>query len=91
LFKVIDKVAKGLNNEFPQYSFNYIVQVLHQNSMNINLAYQFLKNPESTKINSFTSVDDEIIKTMKGKLEYDKLVKSKGADKVQEREDYLMG
>jgi hypothetical protein len=38
----------------------------------------------------FTSLDDDIIKTMKGKEPYNLLKKNKGEYRVMEREDFLL-
>jgi hypothetical protein len=67
------------------------MEVLNGLSMNIEKAFQFLSNPNTNSQMLFNEADDNMIVNMKGKPEFVNLQKLKGADTIQEREDYLMG
>ena len=67
------------------------MEVLNGLSMNIEKAFQFLTNPNTNSQMLFNEADDNMIVNMKGQPELVDLQKLKGADTVQEREDYLMG
>lgn len=89
LFKAIDDVVDGISREFGQYSKEFIVEMLMQNSMDITRTYLCLKDPSKAKIIGFTPLDDKIILRMKDGEEYVNLVKEKGNESIKEREDYL--
>ena len=91
MVQVIDKIIDGLSAEFPNFNRKYIESILKASSMNIPLTYNFLRDSSTNKQDFFDAADDAIILTMKGKVEYDQLVRSKGNVKVQEREDFLLG
>lgn len=90
MVNVIDNIINGLCEEFPNYNRKYIESILKASSMNIPLTYNCLKNNSYNKQIIFDGTDDAIILTMKGKREYDQIIKSKGAERVQEREDFLL-
>jgi hypothetical protein len=90
MVKVIDNIINSLNAEFPNFNRKYIESILKASSMNIPLTYNCLKDRFLNKPELFDTADDAIILSMKGKMEYDQLLKSKGAEKVQEREDFLL-
>ena len=90
VFRVMDNIVKGLQNSFPQYTKNYIIEVLRGNSMNIENAYIYLSDPIRNSSIIFTEAEDKLILEMKGSGEYNLLVAEKGQDRVQEREDYLL-
>jgi len=91
MVQVIDKIIDGLSAEFPKLNRKYIESILKASSMNIPLTYNYLRDSTTNKKDFFDPADDAIILTMKGKVEYDQLVRSKGNEKVQEREDFLLG
>jgi hypothetical protein len=91
MVKVIDKIIDGLSAEFPNYNRKYIESILKASSMNIPFTYKCLKDYSANKQELFDSTDDAIILSMKGNFEYNQFISSKGNEKVQEREDFLLG
>jgi len=91
MVKVLDKIIDGLSAEFPNLNRKFIESILKASSMNIPVTYNSLKNTCSNKQELFNSMDDEVILSMKGNFEYNQLVSSKGNERVQEREDFLLG
>ena len=89
VFKVIDKVLTELCSEFPQFTRDYIFDLLVSNSMNIGRTYLSLTDHNEKNKLCFTSLDDNVILTMKGSAQYIALIESKGKDLVEEREDFL--
>ena len=89
IFKCVDMVMEGLYKEFSNYSKDYILEILQQNSMNIAKTYICLKEPIKSKIISYTSLDDKIILKMKKGEEFNNLLREKGKKSILEREDYL--
>ncbi len=59
--------------------------------MKIENAYVYLSDPIRNTNVIFTEAEDKLILEMKGSMEYDLLVAEKGQERVQEREDYLLG
>ncbi len=89
LFKSIDMVVDGLSKEFNNYSKEYILDILQQNSMNIAKTYICLKEPMKSKIIGFTPLDDKIILKMAKGEEFNNLLREKGKKSILEREEYL--
>lgn len=89
VFKVIDNVLDELCKEFTQFTRDYIFDILVANSMNIGRTYLSLTDQREKDKLTFTSLDDNIILTMKGGEQYNALVKSKGKELVDEREEFL--
>ena len=89
VFKVIDTVLDELCGEFPQFTRDYIFDLLVSNSMNIGRTYLSLTAQHEKNKLCFTSLDDNVILTMKGSAQYLALIKSKGKDLVDERETFL--
>ena len=89
VFKCVDMVMEGLYKEFSNYSKDYILEILQQNSMNIAKTYICLKEPIKSKIIGYTSLDDKIILKMKKGEEFNNLLREKGKKSILEREDYL--
>jgi hypothetical protein len=90
MYNILNNVVTALNNEFPRYTKGYINEVLGANSLNIERTYAVLQDYNKNSAFNFSEADDEIILHMKGTGDYANLVKVKGADKVQEREDFLL-
>jgi hypothetical protein len=57
--------------------------------MNIARTYLSLSNPEQKKILTFSQNDDNVILKMKDSNEYKELIKEKGKELVDEREEFL--
>ena len=89
IFKSIDLVLEGLCKEFNNYSKDYILEILQQNSMNIVKTYICLKEPIKSKILGYTPLDDKIIINMKKGEEFNNLMREKGKKSILEREEYL--
>ena len=89
IFKSIDNVLDGLCNEFPNLTRDYVLDILVANSMNIARTYLSLSNPEQKKILTFSQNDDNVILKMKDSNEYKELIKEKGKELVDEREEFL--
>ena len=89
IFKSIDMVLEGLSKEFSNYSKEYILDILKQNSMNIAKTYICLKEPMKSKIIGYTPLDDKIILKMKKGEEFNNLLREKGKKSILEREEYL--
>ena len=64
------------------------METLRQNSMDIGKAYTCLKEPMKSKIIGFTALDDMVLRKKTGE-EYKILLKEKGKEAVQEREEFL--
>ena len=88
IFKAIDNVVEALSSEFKSYSPEFILETLRQNSMDISKAYTCLKEPMKSKTIGFTSLDDMVVRKKTGE-EYKILLKEKGKEAVQEREEFL--
>ena len=88
IFKTIDNVLDVLCSEFKNYGQDYILETLQQNSLDIAKTYICLKDPMKSKIIGFTPLDDKVLLRKQGE-EYKYLVKEKGKDAIQEREEYL--
>ena len=88
IFKAIDNILDGLCNEFKNYSTDFILETLKQNSMDITKTYIYLKEPIKNKNIGFTSLDDKVLLKKTGE-EYKILLKEKGKDAIQEREEFL--
>lgn len=89
IFKSIDIVLEALCKEFNNYSKEYILDILKQNSMNIEKTYVCLKEPMKAKIIGYTPLDDKIILKMKKGEEFNNLLREKGKKSILEREEYL--
>ena len=89
VFKVIDNVVDELCKEFKQYTRDYIFDMLVANSMNIGRTYLSLNDPKEKAKLTFSSIDDNVILNMKGSEQYENLVKEKGNELVEEREEFL--
>lgn len=88
VFKAVDNVVEGLSHEFKNYTQEYILDMLQQNSMDISKTYSCLKEPLKSKAICFTPIDDKVVLKKEGE-EYKILVKEKGKEAISEREDYL--
>ena len=88
VFKAIDNVLDVLSSEFKNYSSEFILETLQQNSMDIGKAYACLKEPIKNKNIGFTPLDDKVLLRKQGE-EYKILVKEKGKEAIQDREDFL--
>ena len=63
--------------------------MLVANSMNIGRTYLSLNDPKEKVKLTFSSIDDNVILNMKGSEQYENLVKEKGKELVEEREEFL--
>ena len=88
IFKAIDNVVDALSAEFKAFSPEFILEILRQNSMDIAKTYTCLKDPSKSKIIGFTALDDMVLKKKTGE-EYKLLLKEKGKEAIQEREEFL--
>ena len=88
IFKTINNVLDVLCSGFKNYCRDYILETLQQNSLDIAKTYICLKDPMKSKIIGFTPLDDKVLLRKQGE-EYKYLVKEKGKDAIQEREEYL--
>jgi hypothetical protein len=88
VFKAIDNVVEALSSEFKAYSPEFILETLRQNSMDISKTYACLKEPMKSKTIGFTSLDDMVLRKKTGE-EYKILLKEKGKEAIQEREEFL--
>ena len=88
VFKAIDNVVDALSAEFKSFSAEFILETLRQNSMDIAKTYICLKEPMKSKIIGFTALDDMVLKKKTGE-EYKILLKEKGKEAIQEREEFL--
>ena len=81
-------MVDGLSSEFKNYSTDFILDTLQQNSMDIGKTYTCLKDPLKGKLIGFTPLDDKVLLRKQGE-EYKILLKEKGKDVIQEREEFL--
>ena len=88
IFKAIDNVVEALSAEFKAYSTEFILETLRQNSMDIAKTYICLKEPMKSKIIGFTPLDDKVLLKKTGE-EYKILLKEKGKEAIQGREEFL--
>jgi hypothetical protein len=88
VFKAIDNVLDSFSSEFKNYSTDYILDTLQENSMDISRTYTCLKEPTKRKTIGFTPLDDKVLLKKQGE-EYKILLKEKGKDAIQEREEFL--
>ena len=88
VFKAIDNVVDALSSEFKNYSTDYILDTLQQNSMDIAKTWICLKDPIKNKNVGFTPLDDKVLLRKQGE-EYKILLKEKGKDAINEREQFL--
>ena len=88
IFKAIDNVLDTLSSEFKNYTTDFILDTLQQNSMDIYKTYICLKEPMKNKNVGFTPLDDKVLIKKQGE-EYKILLKEKGKDSIQEREEFL--
>ena len=88
VFKAIDNVLDAISAEFKNYSPDFILETLKQNSMDISKTYAYLKDPFKNRGIGFTPLDDKVVLSKKGE-EYKILLKEKGKEAIVEREEYL--
>ena len=88
IFKAIDNVMDILSSEFKNYSFDFILETMKQNSMDISKTYNCLKEPMKNRNVGFTALDDKVLLKKTGE-EYKILLKEKGKEAIQEREEFL--
>ena len=88
IFKAIDNVMDILSSEFKNYSFDFIIETMKQNSMDISKTYNCLKEPMKNRNVGFTALDDKVLLKKTGE-EYKILLKEKGKEAIQEREEFL--
>ena len=88
VFKAIDNVLDALSLEFKHYTSEFILETLQQNSMDISKTYSCLKEPLKNKNVGFTPLDDKVLLRKQGE-EYKILVKEKGKEAIQDREEFL--
>ena len=88
IFKAIDNVLDTLSSEFKNYSVDYILETMKQNSMDISKTYNCLKEPMKNRNIGFSALDDKVLLKKTGE-EYKILLKEKGKEAIQEREEFL--
>ena len=88
VFKAIDNVLDAISAEFKNYSPEFILETLKQNSMDISKTYAYLKDPFKNRNVGFTPLDDKVVLKKQGE-EYKILLKEKGKEAIQEREEFL--
>ena len=88
IFKAIDNVLDTLSSEFKNYSVDYILETMKQNSMDISKTYNCLKEPMKNRNIGFSALDDKVL-LKKTAEEYKILLKEKGKEAIQEREEFL--
>ena len=88
IFKAIDNVLDTLSSEFKNYSTDYILETMKQNSMDISKTYNCLKEPMKNRNIGFSALDDKVLLKKTGE-EYKILLKEKGKEAIQEREEFL--
>ena len=88
IIKAIDNVVEALHSEFKAFSPEFILETLRQNSMDIAKTYICLKEPMKSKIIGFTPLDDKVLLKKTGE-EYKILLKEKGKEAIQGREEFL--
>ena len=88
IFKAIDNVLDTLSSEFKNYSTDYILETMKQNSMDISKTYNYLKEPMKNRNIGFSALDDKVLLKKTGE-EYKILLKEKGKEAIQEREEFL--
>ena len=88
VFKAIDNILDAISAEFKNYSPDFILETLKQNSMDISKTYACLKDPFKNRNIGFTPLDDKVILRKQGE-EYKILLKEKGKEAIQEREEFL--
>ena len=88
IFKAIDNVLDVLSSEFKNYSVDYILETMKQNSMDISKTYNCLKEPMKNRNIGFSALDDKVLLKKTGE-EYKILLKEKGKEAIQEREEFL--
>ena len=88
VFKAIDNVLDAISAEFKNYSPEFILETLKQNSMDISKTYACLKDPMKNRNIGFTPLDDKVVLRKQGE-EYKILLKEKGKEAIQEREEFL--
>ena len=88
IFKAIDNVLDTLSSEFKNYSVDYILETMKQNSMDISKTYNCLKEPMKNRNIGFSALDDKVLLKKTGE-EYKLLLKEKGKEAIQEREEFL--
>ena len=88
VFKAIDNVLEAISSEFKNYSPDFILETLKQNSMDIAKTYMCLKEPLKNKNVGFTALDDKVLLRKQGE-EYKILEKEKGKEALKEREEFL--
>ena len=88
IFKAIDNVLDVLSSEFKNYSVDYILETMKQNSMDISKTYNCLKEPMKNRNVGFSALDDKVLLKKTGE-EYKILLKEKGKEAIQEREEFL--
>ena len=88
IFKAIDNVLDVLSSEFKNYSVDYILETMKQNSMDISKTYNCLKEPMKNRNIGFSALDDKVLMKKTGE-EYKILLKEKGKEAIQEREEFL--
>jgi len=89
IFRVIDNVLDSLSSEFKHYTSDFILDTLQQNSLDIGRTYICLKEPFKNKHVGFTPLDDKVLLRKQGE-EYKILLKEKGKEVIQEREEFLI-
>ena len=88
VFKAIDNVLEAISAEFKNYSPDFILETLKQNSMDIAKTYMCLKEPMKNRNVGFTALDDKVLLRKQGE-EYKILEKEKGKEAIKEREEFL--
>ena len=88
IFKVIDNILDVLSSEFKNYTTDFILDTLQQNSLDIGKTYICLKEPLKNKNVGFTPLDDKVLLKRQGE-EYKVLLKEKGKEAIHEREEFL--
>jgi hypothetical protein len=85
-----------LHKALPDYSEEYILERLAENSMNVYDTYVYLKNPLQSNLflileasYPFTLADDNVLRNGQGTTEYNDLLRIKTERRLLERANYL--
>ena len=87
-FNVLDSIVDEFQKLFPSLDRYYIMDIVDACSMNIEIAYEYLSTRNDKLV--FSHIEDNIILKEKGSEAFESIIKDKGQEKVQEREDYLL-
>ena len=86
----LNEILEIFIKEFPNKNKNEIKLALYQNSGNLKNTYLYLCNPLKNNNHLFLETDDYIIKNLKDFKYYNTLLKLKGREIMEERENFLL-